>query len=533
MIHDCLKLSFFLCFLFVTLIRHTFSANLSNSLINSSLPAVSNPNARSAWQSYLHRLNRIQIRNQRASSLLSPFIAQYEFKTPEVQLRRGLVYTGFNHRLRTAVKRGMERKQLSIGVIGGSISFGTGTSKVGETDWVSIVEKWAVKVFGNVTVRNGCIPGTLSAYMAVCLDMSVDQDVDIVFSEYVLNDGKLGQGFDSSSRLKEHERLVRRVLSLPHRPPLIFLQTCSHGLAFPEDHRDSSPFHDGIEEAYGILSQYYDVQWLSLRTASYRLARFNKSPEFSWQNIMNADFIHPADFGHKIMADLVVWLFHHTATNLMLHPLTATDTELAAEELPPPMFQGNLAPSAPMCMHFEALQALIVSAQGFEFVVEGPKKKKGFVGLVPGSNVTFKINTDRGGGSDGSGKAPLVLVQIGHLKSYEHMGKAKASCSSGCTCDPIVIDGHHSLQVSQTYLASLMVSQHPECYVTVEVLKHTSSGQHKVKIIGIMISDTANPESKFCFQKLIDKYDLSTLLKHLTLFNGNREPSIFERWREF
>ena len=28
--------------------------------------------------------------------------------------------------------------------------------------------------------------GTPSAYMVVCLDMSVDQDVDVVFSEYIL-----------------------------------------------------------------------------------------------------------------------------------------------------------------------------------------------------------------------------------------------------------------------------------------------------------------------------------------------------------
>ena len=47
--------------------------------------------------------------------------------------------------------------------------------------------RWAGPAFGgNTSVRNGCIPGTPSAYMVVCMDMSVDQDVDIVFSEYIL-----------------------------------------------------------------------------------------------------------------------------------------------------------------------------------------------------------------------------------------------------------------------------------------------------------------------------------------------------------
>jgi len=64
--------------------------------------------------------------------------------------------------------------------------------------------------------------------MVVCLDMSVDQDVDIVFSEYILNDGR--SELIVSDRTKEYERLVRRVLSLPNRPPMIMMQVGSIGL---------------------------------------------------------------------------------------------------------------------------------------------------------------------------------------------------------------------------------------------------------------------------------------------------------------
>ena len=37
-----------------------------------------------------------------------------------------------------------------------------------------------------------------------------------------------------------------------------------------------------------------------------------------------------------------------------------------------------------MCVHFDALKTLLVDAKGFDFVEEGLKKKKGFVGLKPG-----------------------------------------------------------------------------------------------------------------------------------------------------
>jgi hypothetical protein len=33
---------------------------------------------------------------------------------------------------------------------------------------------------------------------------------------------------------------------------------------------DWAPFHHTIEDVYGVLAQYYDLQWLSLRNAAYR-----------------------------------------------------------------------------------------------------------------------------------------------------------------------------------------------------------------------------------------------------------------------
>ena len=91
-------------------------------------------------QEHNHRLSSILVHNNRASSLLSRFLG-HEFAIPEEALRRGnkvldlmvcswfdmasmspdcqgMAYMGSNHRLRAAVKRGMEGKQLKIGVIG-------------------------------------------------------------------------------------------------------------------------------------------------------------------------------------------------------------------------------------------------------------------------------------------------------------------------------------------------------------------------------------------------------------------------------
>ena len=36
-----------------------------------------------------------------------------------------------------------------------------------------------------------------------------------------------------------------------------------------------------------------------------------------------------------------------------------------------------------------------------------------------------------------------VLLIVGSLYSYEHMGRAELACESGCECNPLLIDGTH------------------------------------------------------------------------------------------
>ncbi len=47
-----------------------------------------------------------------------------------------------------------------------------------------------------------------------------------------------------------------------------------------------------------------------------------------------------------------------------------------------------------------------------------------------------------------------VLLILGILKSYEHMGQAVIACESGCTCKPLKFDGHHTIKESVTKQAN-------------------------------------------------------------------------------
>lgn len=67
--------------------------------------------------------------------------------THSLQVQRGLSYYGSAHRLRRVMHQLMMQpsKQLSLGVVGGSVSWGHGASRKGETDWFALVTKWMVR----------------------------------------------------------------------------------------------------------------------------------------------------------------------------------------------------------------------------------------------------------------------------------------------------------------------------------------------------------------------------------------------------
>jgi len=442
-----------------------------------------------------------------ATAVLSHAAFRYErmcttwrFKLPQLQLRKGLVYSGSGFRLRRVVHDMLSGRPVKIGVVGGSISWGHGASKYGLTDWVSLLRTYMQGLFGNkVTVRNGCVPATPSSFMVMCLEMSVDADVDLVFVEYHLNDG-IEDSVKKNTRTRSYERLMRRLLGLQHRPALVLLQMPSDGSLRPASDPDHIPFHMSNEDLYAALAQYYDAPYLSFRTATHRLNRlYPNASSFNNTHLMMMDYRHPVDLGHHVMADLAVYLLQRTASSLKQRPWGRDDEVMDAELLPEPMIPGNHVPHQVTCAHMDQLVPLVVQARGFEYLAEGSpyRPKKGYVATKPGSTLSIRIDTRRAhtdggryGGLAGSKENEgAMLLAMAYLKSYEHMGRFRLDCVSGCSCEAREVEGHHTEKDSQTYVAQLLVSQSARCIIRATVLPETSSGEHKVKISGIMASD--------------------------------------------
>jgi len=96
----------------------------------------------------------------------------------------------------------------------------------------------------------------------------------------------------------------------------------------------------------------------------------------------------------------------------------------------------------------------------------------------------------------------VVELVVAYLTSYEHMGRARFSCASGCTCAPSEADAHHADRTSVSATAVLPVRSViaddddggggggagglARCVLRVEVLEGTSSGEHKFKVIQVV-----------------------------------------------
>jgi hypothetical protein len=82
--------------------------------------------------------------------------------------------------------------------------------------------------------------------------------------------------------------------------------------------------------------------------------------------------------------------------------------------------------------------------------------------------------------SDSLEQDARVVLILGILRSYQHMGRARLGCDSGCECEPLDFDAHHSERNSVINFLYHKVSQSAVCVVSITVLPQSSSGEHKV-----------------------------------------------------
>jgi hypothetical protein len=131
----------------------------------------------------------------------------------------------------------------------------------------------------------------------------------------------------------------------------------------------------------------------------------------------------------------------------------------------------------------------LLQSQGWEFREyddrsdAGEKKyKPGWIATQPGAVLRVAVATD----FPGAGNA---TVQLSYLSSYEHMGRARASCVEGCRCEAGEIEALNTAERhSVPRVHVLLATRARRCVVQLEVLPESGSGQHKFKLMQVVVS---------------------------------------------
>ena len=202
----------------------------------------------------------------------------------DAMYERAVVSEGNKARLAKAMKKAANGEDITVGVIGGSITQGSSANDHNNC-YAELFHKYWVEKFpqSNVNFVNAGIGGTNSYLGVHRVDTQLlDSKPDAVIVEFSVN------ATDKLMNKYSYDSLVRKILNCDSQPAVMLLFTTQEdGTSLWETHKE--------------IGAAYELPMLSYRAVVY--------PEVSagtldWKDI-SPDNIHPNDEGHKLIGQLV------------------------------------------------------------------------------------------------------------------------------------------------------------------------------------------------------------------------------------
>lgn len=232
-------------------------------------------------------------------------------------LRKSLVQTGNNARLKAAIERAKRGEDITIAFIGGSITQGAGAVPINTKCYAwktfeglcSLAGKGVDENIHYVKAGVGGTPselGMIRYERDVCRNGEVAPDIVIV--EFSVND----EGDETKGVC--YESLVRKILAAENKPAVILLFA-----VFANDWN--------LQERLGVVGERYRLPMVSTRDCVVEQF-YQKSGEGKvvTKNQFFYDCFHPTNIGHQIMADGLVYLMREVDRS----PMDEDTLDLAA-----------------------------------------------------------------------------------------------------------------------------------------------------------------------------------------------------------
>lgn len=209
-----------------------------------------------------------------------------------------LISAGDTARLRRAVERAKNGKDICIAYIGGSITQGAGAAPVNTECYAFKSYNMFKEQFGNgnnVHFIKAGVGGTPSELGIIRFERDVLRNYtvepDIIVIEFAVND----EGDETKGIF--YESLVRKALKLSCEPAVILLFS-----VFANDWN--------LQERMIPVGKHYNLPMVSIKNAVTRQF-YKKDGEgrVFTKNQFFYDIYHPSNAGHRVMADCLLYLF--------------------------------------------------------------------------------------------------------------------------------------------------------------------------------------------------------------------------------
>ena len=204
----------------------------------------------------------------------------------EEMVSRTHTATGNVARFAKAFAKAKAGESITVGYIGGSITQGAVSGIRRQHSWAHVSHEWLQKQFPNSDIKyvNAGIGGTPSEYGNFRAEPHLlSYDPDIIFIEFSVNDNSSHEPHRES-----YEALLRRSLNDENAPAVALVIS-----ALADDNAVAR-----VKE----FSDYYEVPVVNVDLGiNYGI----DEGHFTWKEYA-PDGIHPYEWGHKIMGDMVI-----------------------------------------------------------------------------------------------------------------------------------------------------------------------------------------------------------------------------------
>ena len=217
--------------------------------------------------------------------------AEQENEAYQQVLERAQMALGNNLRLKNVLERAAAGENITVALIGGSITEGAGAANYSECYAMRVGDGLRERFGENINVINAGVGGTPSTFGWIRYARDVEARVpetdpdglpDIVFIEFSVND------WGEPTNHQCYESMVKAILEQPNHPAVI--------LVF-------AVFKNGwnLQDDLKKVGQAYDLMMVSIRDGAYPAMDdiWTKAEWFS-------DDYHPTSLGHQVMADCIL-----------------------------------------------------------------------------------------------------------------------------------------------------------------------------------------------------------------------------------